>query len=159
MPTFSNWKSLESYLTSVTNNVLKNEAEESLRSAIQDSIQSNVYEAHTPSVYTRRGYDDGLIADENIVGTLVEDGVLYITDVADPDYRYPKNRPDIPYTAWGSETFASWINNGDVGGMFGNGVWTNPKSFMEDAADEVQSSGKLKNAIKKGLKRNGIQTD
>lgn len=70
-----------------------------VKKTMQENIEATVYAAYTPKMYDRREYDGGLIADENIVGSM--DGrlrleVRNVAQAADgPGYTTDKDLPAV----------------------------------------------------------------
>jgi hypothetical protein len=152
VPNFNNLKDMYAYYQEVLNDTLKDDVYKEVKTTLQKNIQETVYDSYSPKEYQRRGYNDGLIADENIVGELEKDGVLAVKDIADSN----DSIFGTPYTASGTTTFAGWVEYGQVSDAFGNGVWTEPRPFMENTKEELKSNNVISKALQTGLKKRGV---
>lgn len=109
-----------------------------VKEAMQENIESVVYGAYTPKMYDRREYDGGLIADENIVGTM--DGKLRlevrnITPPADgPGYTTDKDLPAV--VEYGTKSQYDFYDPDKPAGF------ANPRPFIEYTREDLNSRKK-----------------
>lgn len=153
MPTFKNMKDLQKHLEKAVSDVLRNEVNDTVRKTMQKNIDEVVYESYMPVKYERRDIGGGLIADENIQGTVegltltVENitpfnqdppsqntgtGLVGLTEYGDGwgGYNYDHPRPGRPYM--------------------------NPRPFIQRTREELSETSKLVDSMKTGLKKHGI---
>lgn len=150
---FSNWKSLEAYINSAVKNTLQNEISEVIKDQLVESTTEIVYESHEPLVYNRRF---SLTDKNNMNSELIDSNTLLVETVANPSDSVTGEWYESPDT----NVFGGWVALGEVSPKpFGAGIWTTKRDFYEDAREKLNSSDDIKNATRKGLKRNGIQTD
>lgn len=106
-----------------------------VKETMQENIEATVYAAYTPKMYDRREYDGGLIADENIVGSM--DGKLRlevrnITPPADgPGYTTDKDLPAV--VEYGIRSQYDFYDPDKPGGF------ANPRPFIEYTREDLSS--------------------
>jgi len=152
---FKNLKELESYIQQQLNETLKDEVFEEVRDTIQKHIDSDVYDVYSPTVYNRRETSGGLIADENIVGETISDGMIEIKDIASPS----KSIKGTTYDNSNPTMFSRWINDGLVPNIFNNKdgyPWTEPRPFMDNAREDLSNNNQHFEALKRGLKKRKV---
>lgn len=156
MPTFSSLSSLMNHIkNNVLPDILQNEVFEEVRDVEQKHIQSDVYDVYSPDIYERRLTNDGLIADENIVGNVVG-STLEVKNVTEPDTRYGN------WWSSGDTNLPALIEFGD--GHNGNyytfekegAAYLNPRPFTQNTIDELSATKAHVKAAKNGLKRKGF---
>lgn len=150
MPTMKNMKDLEKYLQVKINKSLQTEVFEEVRDVEQKNIDQTVYDSYTPKVYERRDILDGLIADKNIEGTLVQNGVLEVKNIAKPS---PPLFKDVHHTE-----FPEWIEHGYVKNFWNDNdeVWEHPRPFTSNTKEDLESNKQHVKAMKDGLKKQGL---
>lgn len=138
MPTFKDVKSLLKYAQQQTQSVLKTDIAKKTVSAMQQKIQEEVYDKYEPVQYERKGYHGGLIDEDNIEVSMVDDNTLCVENI----------RFD------GKREVAQIVESGD-GYQYDfdfNGV---PRPFTEATRKEL-ASGVLHQTMKTGLSRKGF---
>jgi hypothetical protein len=81
----SNWASLENQLKLKVSDTLRTNVFEEVKKVEQEHIQSDVYDVYSPFVYERRGYSGGIIADENIILTEIDNFNIEVVNITDPN--------------------------------------------------------------------------
>lgn len=147
MPNFKDFKSLESYLKKKIDNALENEVAETIKSTQQEVIQDVVYEAYTPKFYERRGRDGGGLGDIENMHSTVKDGVLTVTNLTEPN-------PDYEHNLLKSQYIDTAVEYGQRYDYFNPGA----RPFNETTIERLQNNKKHIEAIRRGLKRQGINT-
>ena len=158
MPTFNNLDSLTAYLQERIDNSLTREVLDEVRTAEQESIESNVYGAYTPAVYERRQGNGGLIAEENIVGSLVKSGTLEVRNETPFNDTYPtENNGDnlIGLVEYGD----GW--NGyhyDYPPNDSKRPYKKARHPIQKTVKALEKQNRISLALKKALKARGIVT-
>lgn len=158
MATFKSIDDLMKYIQTAVTDSLQNETKEAVREEYKARINEDVYKSYTPSIYPRRGENGGLLADENIIGEMLDGNTLSVRDVAVPNVSLTD--PKTPYTPDNDTRFASWIEEGNVPNIFndGNYAWMEPRPFTQNTINELERNKAHVEAMKKGLKIRGIDT-
>jgi len=135
--------SLQAEMQSRINKALDNEVAQIVKEQISESVKDIVYGAGTPMLYNRRDLTNGSLGDVNEMTHKVSNGVLIVEDHAEPSGNDFKGNDFV-----GEKDFASRIEYG-----YGNeDTWYNsPREFMKDAADKLNSNGKVTEALQKAL--------
>jgi len=155
-----------SYIQNAVADSLSTEVFNKARTVEDFQIIDTVYGAGNPTVYDsvlhspgqRRGMDGGLLDEENIVGTMVSNDTLSVTNetIANPyillgnKVKDSKNigQPLTPIVEYGG------AENYD----FGEGWWSVPRPFTENTIKQLEATGEHVFALQAGLKRNGISS-
>jgi len=146
MPQFSDWKSLEKHLKKCVDSALERECAECAKKAQQEAIIEHMYNTYEPRFYKRRGIHGGGFGDmDNFKSELIDEGILEIRNETGPNEAYPHNALKSPYIAEAILTSTQYD-------FFSPG----PRDYITPLKHELENSDKLKNAIKRGLKRNNI---
>jgi hypothetical protein len=129
---------LEAAINKKIASVLKNEIAKEVVETMQEHVQTDVYDAYDP-VYPekRRMYNGGLIDPDSIEIQVVDDNTISVENIA---YDGDKNVPLIVESGIGY-TYA-----------YHGGA----RPFTEKTREELASTDRLKNAMKKGLKNRGL---
>lgn len=162
MAQFKNLKELEKFLNNKIKSAMQNEVAEKVRDVQQSKIDSEVYNAYQPSspdgepfVYDRRRDNDGLRDRDNMVAKVkdsangVELSVENVTKGKDKDFE-----------------IAGLIEYGDNSG-YGNydykynrdgtaEQYLKERPFIQETRKSLIQSKEHVDALKQGLKRNGI---
>ena len=168
MPSFNSIADLEKHLKNAIKDSLAHEVFETVRDVEQKNIDETVYDVYDPKVYPnikagihRRETQGGLIADENIVPTMIGDDTLIVTNETPPN----------PYARDGATTnknLAELIEYGDGYKGFTYDYpeedtekykYMNPRPFTANTIEELVTTGKHKKALKDGLLRQGIKSE
>ena len=108
MATYSSWSALNKALQKKINETMQDEVFEEVRDVYQKNIQSDIYDAYSPTQYTRRM---SLLDDSNIVGE-VDNGVLEVKNIANPNESIAQ--PQTLYNPTNETQFISWIEHGEA---------------------------------------------
>lgn len=173
---FNNVEDLERYLNSSLVNALQNDVYETVKEVQQKNIQAEVYDKYhinedgeltEPFYYKRRYKDGGLISDENIVPVITSDNnqvELIVENRTKGAQR--KNDFDNSSGNLNGEYIAELIEYGD--GYNGleydyknnrdNTGWQylRPRPFIEKTVEELQRTNLHTKALKRALKKSGI---
>jgi len=146
--TFKNIKSLEKHLKNKINNALLNEVADTIKDTESEQVDKIVY-SYPNKYYRRRGSHGGGLGDiTNMTSEMVDDGVLAVKN------RTPPN-PYYSHDALNGEFIDYAVEYGVDYDFLNPGA----RPFIERTKDELRSNGELVNAMKKGLKRQGIDTE
>lgn len=138
MATFNNLDSLFKHLEKQARSVLKNEiATETVRT-MQEKIQEEVYDVYDPKVYVRQGYNGGLIDQDNIEVSMVDDNTLSVENI-----RFDGDRE----VAQIIETGRGYDYSFEYSGVL--------RPFTEETRKEMRN-GKAQNLMKQGLVKRGL---
>lgn len=148
MVSFKNLKELERFLQKQINNALqievKNEVEETMRS----HIQKDVYEAYTP--YSTDGktphYERTYELLRSIKSNLVDNGVLCVENT-----RHEGDRDIVSVIEYGRGYQWGYVRNLD------EEIGARP--FVANTKFELEQTNKHVEALKKGLKRQGVDVE
>ncbi|WP_079709864.1 hypothetical protein [Paraliobacillus ryukyuensis] len=166
MPDFKSIKDLGEYFNNhILTDVMEDEVAEMVKEEEANAIDELVYDAYTPnsdSSAERRGSYGGLKDTRNMIHTVtntmgeIELLVRNITEGnEDVDYTEGTSPPNYltGIIVYGRPTQAGLYINGNAH------AYTKPRDFLSETMNEIQRTLKHVDAIKKGLKRNGINTD
>jgi hypothetical protein len=146
MPAFKNMKDLQAHLQSKVNDALNNEVAETVKQVEQETVESAVYDAYTPSRYIRRGaYGGGLGDKANMVHT-VSNGKLIVENVT------PQN-PGYRHGSYGTDKIAGMVEGGHSYDYWADAF---PRPFTAETIQRLNQTDEVKTALVQGLKRNGI---
>lgn len=111
---------------------------------IKAHISSDVYSFPTNLPSERRGANDGLMADKNIVSSLVGIGKLMTMNVAEAGESLI-DASGLPFQPDSRTTFSRWINDGewmDLGewGRSGNKTKRAARPFITNTQEELNSN-------------------
>jgi hypothetical protein len=155
MPAYKSIKALCANLQGYVNAALEEEVMDAVRETEQEKAIEVVYATYKASMYSRRGLDGGLVADENIVGTLLADGVLSVDNIAEFNENPPSSN-----SGWGLAGLVEYGNgwNGHQYDYADNpdAAYLKPRPFIESTADELADGSIIKAALRKGLRKNGL---
>lgn len=137
MPTMKNLNELAKYVNAQSKQSLKDEIAPLVKSKMQEHVESDVYQAYTPELYSRTG---GLKRDIDIQETV--NGVAIIPNRTDEDTG--KYIPEV-------------IETGKGYSFSGYGLgYERPRPFVENTVKELQSSGEHVKRLKQSLQTKGI---
>ena len=134
--------------------ILKESVEPAARQAMRDTIIKDIYNSYSPTVYERRGDDDGLKDSNNIVSE--HNGLrLRVKNIAKPNK-----------SLLGTELYSEprgllyrWIDNGEIPNItpYSSYRWRmNRNGITNRIAVNFIHSGQLRDIIKKSLKRRNL---
>jgi hypothetical protein len=132
-----NFKELEALINKKIRNAMESEVAKQARNTLKEHVVEDVYDAYSPSMYDRTG---GLLQDRNIDTHMENDITLSVRSTREEDGR------DI----------ASVIEYGKDYSYDGLDERIGARPFHEEAAREL-ANGLAKDALAKGLKKQGIQ--
>ena len=141
MPIFQSTAELFSYLSKNIKDTLEDDVFEAVRDVEQKHIDSDVYDVYDPLYYERRDTAGGLIADQNIIKTMLNDSTLMVENTTRSD----KGDFNLP----------QWIEEGLIKGF---GSYAEPRPFTQNTAEDLQSNRQHVGAMKNGLNKRKIST-
>lgn len=148
MPSFKNLKEFERFLQKQINNALQNEVKNEVEETMRDHIQKDVYEAYTP--YSTDGvtphYERTYELLRSIESNLVDNGVLSVENT-----RHEGDRDIVSVIEYGQGYQWGYVRNLD------EEIGARP--FVENTRHELEQTNKHVEALKKGLKRQGIDVE
>lgn len=157
MATVKGWEQLTEALQKKVNATLEDNVFKAVKEVYLEHIESDVYDKYTPKIYERRHQSGGLADEHNITGKMVE-GTLEVMNIGMPNDSLFGKEFNSSYLT----QFASWIENGDAGKVFGGDFsgepWANPRPFTENTIKDLKQNKQHIKAFKEGLKSRGIKT-
>lgn len=142
MPKFNNFREIEKFLQGKINSTLKNEVAETVIETMQEKIEEEVYSVYDPKVYERQGYQGGLTDPSNIEVQVVDDNTISVENI-----RFDGNREVAEIVETGQGYMYNFPYNG------------RPRPFTEATREELRNTDKLKNSMRRGLKKRGISAE
>lgn len=148
MTSFKNLKELEKYLQKQINDALQNEVKKEVEETMRDHIQKDVYEAYTP--YSTDGatphYERTYELLRRIESNLVNGGVLSVENT-----RHEGDRDIVSVIENGQGYQWGYVRNLDkeIG----------ERPFVKNTRREIEQTNKHVEALKKGLKRQGVDVE
>lgn len=150
-----NFSELAKLIQKKIDSALRNEVTEKVKDVMQDKVQSEVYDVYTsnsdhPDAYIRREEDSGLKDRDNMIG-IVKDGVLSVENVT--------RMQDTGYYEAG---LIEYGNNAGYGNYDYSpaknsvGDFRQSRPFIEETRRELDRTDVHVEAMKKGLKRQGL---
>ncbi|MDD4412007.1 MAG: hypothetical protein PHO58_05925 [Bacilli bacterium] len=136
---FNSITALTQYLQTQINSVLEIEEAKMVKEKIKEHVQEDVYNAYPdPIYYKRRNLQNGSLGDtEEMYSELIQSGTLEVTNLAKP------SRP--------------WSMDLDKAIEFGYGdmsqPWNEPRPFIENTREEIQSKNLHVETMRVGLKK------
>lgn len=149
-----NLKELRKAVEKAIDNSLENEVFEAAKDEEIKSIETDVFAVYTPKIYERRAFG-GLDDEENIVHDEVKNGTIKIENITEfnPGYETENEGPElailIEYGHGGKDYYYDYPSSDD---------FCDPRPFISNTRKRLKKSGKHKEALKIGLKRNNIKT-
>ena len=123
-------------INSKIQNALENEVAETVIDTMQEVIQEDVYNTYQPEYYKRRYHDNGLIDRDNIHIDVAENSITL------------KNEAIL---TGGEADFKL-----DEAVVYGYGGLPAPRDFYSSCRERLNDTGRHVKALKKGLRRQGI---
>lgn len=136
---FKDLASLFKHLEQQTQSVLKQEVAKTVVKTMQKHIQDDVYDVYEPTIYERKGYQGGLIDEDNIEVTMQDDNTLSVENI-----RFDGDREVAEIV----ETGENYTYSFEYSGV--------PRPFTENTRKEFRETNILENEMKKGLTRRGL---
>ena len=147
-------KELRKIVEKAISDSLENEVFEATRSEEIKSIEIDVFAVYTPKIYERRAFG-GLDDEENIVHDEVKNGTIKIENTTEfnQEYKTANEGPElavlIEYGHGGKDYYYDYPSSDE---------FCDPRPFISNTRKRLKKSGKHKEALKIGLKRNNIKT-
>lgn len=147
-------KELRKAVEKAIDNSLENEVFEVVRDEEIKSIETDVFAVYTPKIYERLAFG-GIDDEENIVHDEVKNGTIKIENITEfnPGYETENEGPElatlIEYGHGGKDYYYDYPSSDD---------FCDPRPFISNTRERLKKSGKHKEALKIGLKRNNIKT-
>lgn len=155
MPDFNNLSSLFSHVRKTANDVLKKDVAPIVKDIYKETIQSEVYDSYSPTVYQRRG---SLIDDSNYKYEIISDGELEVTNVAVPNESV-RGYSIVP----SSQTmFIRWIESGSIPNIFNmyeSYPWTQARPVTQHTIEKLQIGKQHMQALRNGMRIAGINIE
>ena len=147
-------KELRKAVEKAIDNSLENEVFEVVRSEEIKSIETDVFAVYTPEIYERRAFG-GINDEENITHDTVKNGTIKIENITEfnQEYKTANEGPElavlIEYGHGNKDYYYDYPSSDD---------FCDPRPFISNTRKRLKKSGKHKEALKIGLKRNNIKT-
>lgn len=136
---FNSVKDLLAYAQKQVNSTLKNEVAVEAVNTLKEHIVTDVYDVYSPQYYERKGAQGGFLDEDNIEVEVVDDETISVDSI-----RFDGNR-DVAQIV---ESGQGYMNDFEYNGV--------PRPFTENTREELRSSNRLQNAMKRGLKKRGL---
>lgn len=155
MPTLKNMADLEKYLKAKINKSLQKEVFKKVKEVEQKNIDETVYDSYTPSVYMRRDIQGGLIAGENIIGTV--DSKTSTLSVINKTPANSEARDGATTDKNLSELIEFGHGYKNYGYDYGReSAFVYPRPFTQNTIEELEQKKQHIQAMKDGLKKQGL---
>ena len=147
-------KELRKAVEKAIDNSLENEVFEVVRSEEIKSIETDVFAVYTPKIYERRAFG-GIDDEENITHDTVKNGTIKIENITEfnQEYKTANEGPElavlIEYGHGNKDYYYDYPSSDD---------FCDPRPFISNTRKRLKKSGKHKETLKIGLKRNNIKT-
>lgn len=147
-------KELRKAVEKAVDDSLKKEVFEVVRGEEIKSIETDVFAVYTPEIYERRAFG-GIDDEENITHDTVKNGTIKIENITEfnPGYETENAGPElavlIEYGHGGKDYYYDYPSSDE---------FCDPRPFINNTRKRLKKSGKHKEALKIGLKRNNIKT-
>ena len=147
-------KELRKAVEKAIDNSLENEVFEVVRSEEIKSIETDVFAVYTPEIYERRAFG-GINDEENITHDTVKNGTIKIENITEfnQEYKTANEGPElavlIEYGHGNKDYYYDYPSSDD---------FCDPRPFISNTRKRLKKSGKHKETLKNGLKRNNIKT-
>lgn len=135
------WESLVLQAQENLDWILRHDVSPIAEDIMRERIEADIYAVYTPSYYQRRH-----VLEDNVVGYLLEPGMLLVTSTADaspsiiPGYTFENRYPGA---------FLEMLEVGNMG--FWRRNFPRPAVFM--ARGSIERSPEIRNAVKAGIER------
>lgn len=152
---FANLDDLQKHLMKEISNAMRNEVAGEAVEVVKDRIRKDV-ESHEPALYERTGE-----LRESVQGK--EEQISKNVSRLKIDHDTSKIRPQgenqhksVVDGRPSNDVLPEIVHDGKSGHIFGEGFWTEPRPYMDNAKTEIETYNKHVNSLKKGLQRNGL---
>ena len=135
------------------NKSLQKDVGEKVKEIMLEHIEEDVYNAYEPETYVRRGDNGGISDPENIIIKAEFDGAISIENITVGREFYFDNREPVR-----SKNADSYITPIIERGR-GYDYWSKsfPRPFIKNTAEELKKSNVIKETLKEGLKKQGLE--
>lgn len=156
MATVKSWSDLEKALRHARDKALEGTGEKA-KELVKDRIDEDVYSVATPSEYIRTYElrESVQPSKVNSKGDIAELEVGHDTSLIgsyEPNQHY-----SVIDGSSSVDSIAEIVHDGKSGLIFGNGYWTKPRPYMDNATEEMKD-GKYKDFMVEELNKMGIKT-
>ena len=147
-------KELRKAVEKAIDDSLGNEVFEVAKDEEIKSIETDVFAVYTPEIYERRAFG-GIDDEENITHDTVKNGTIKIENITEFNQGYetankgPELAVLIEYGHGGKDYYYDYPSSDE---------FCDPRPFINNTRKRLKKSGKHKEALKIGLKRNNIKT-
>ena len=140
-----NWDDFELELNSKLEQVLQNEVTKDVAEKIVDQVYEQVYDAYPPpeypKYYERRYGDQGLGDVNEVEAEVIDKNTVNIRDRAETKVRSNRELDDLIVNGYGDMAK----------------VWNSPRDIYGSTIEILENSDTIVNAVKKGLKNQGVE--
>lgn len=153
LATIRSYSDLEKALKQVVQEVMEKEVAEKAKEVIQDNVKEIVYNAGTPAMYIRRGLTNGSLGDIEEMKHEYKNGILEVSNESDYNHTFESN-----HFGYGNVDLSEPLAYNIEYGYGSKSEWYNqPRPFIEESREDMRN-GEFKAAMRKGLRRKGIDT-
>lgn len=154
MATVKSWSDLEKALRQARDKALEGTGDKT-KELVKDRIDKDVYSVATPSEYIRTYElrESVQLSDVTSNGNVAEIEIGHDTNLIgsyEPNQHY-----SVVDGSSSVDSIAEIVHDGKSGLIFGNGYWTKPRPYMDNAKEEMED-GKYKEFMIEELKKQGI---
>lgn len=156
---FQSLSALEVYLTKMIKDSMEDVGKK-CEVVVREKIEEEVYQNPVnPSTYERtRELKNSLIHTSP-----VQNGSEIITEIKHETDLIGSYSPNQHMSVQTGEPFieplAEVVNYGKAGHIFGEGYWTEPRPYMDDAREEIKQDKLHVQSLKESLRNKGIQVE
>ena len=148
-----NLKELRKHLEKCINDSLENEVLETVKKIELSHIKEDVFDVYSPNIYDRRS-SSGIDDPENIVGDIIQNGVLEVENITKFNPEYETENQGL-----GLVKLIEY-GHGESGYFYdypSSHKFTDPRPFIANTKNEIKETKSHVKAIKSGLERNKIE--
>lgn len=150
MPTFDNLDSLLAHVQKQIDDTMVDEVADAVVDTMKAEIQNTVYGVYQPHVYNRR-FDNGGLLDENNIKVTPVKNEIEVKNVTPVNTAYG-------YSGSSSDLLDEIIVSGSGYTYDNGGAYLKPRDFYAETIMDLKLKGNHTTALKKGLKKRGIDT-
>lgn len=153
----TSWKQLEVALQKARDRALKGAGEKAVE-VVKDRVDKDVYGTGSPTVYERTyQLRESLVADDfKSSGNTAEITIKH--DTSQIHSTAPNQHYSVVDGSSSVESIAEIVHDGKSGRVFGEGYWTKPRPYM-DNAKEIMKDGKYRDFMVEELKKLGYKVE
>lgn len=141
-------RAIEKKLQSKINKAIETHVQETVKDVMIESIDDVVYNAYDPTMYLRRGSDGGIGDRRNIEGRW-ENNVFVMRNMTKGDGEPNKYLDEVIISGMNYTWFHSKIYQ----------MQPFPRDYISETVKRLESSGKHIDAMRKGLKAQGLNVE